>query len=168
MCIKHSLLTMAGLPGAFGLLLLTACSALVLAPYLGGIDLKVITIPVVPPQTGRWLRWCGPAALLLVVLLHVPLWPLACPQACVSVSGSVTSTKATLYFTNSSNRSVRLSWRDSEGREDPKLRPVLESHAPTLIEDTFLGHDWCVVDAATNEYIEEFRITNEDQRVDIR
>jgi hypothetical protein len=159
---------MAGIPGAFGITLLSVCLVLALAPYLGGIDLKVITFPLVGPGTAKWLRWCGPAALLLVVLLHVPLWPLLCPQECVSVSGNVTSAGATLYFTNSSKRPIRISWRDPDGKEDPKLTFVLEPRARPLEEPTFLGHDWCVVDAETHEYIEEFRITKTEQRVDIQ
>lgn len=168
MCLKHSLLTMAGIPGVFGLTLLTVCLVLVLAPYLGGIDLKAITIPRVGPKVAKALKWCGPAAFLLVVLLHIPLWPLVCPQSCVSVSGNVTSTEATLYFTNSSNRSIRLSWRDADGKEDPKLTYVLEPHSPTLTQRTFLGHDWCAVDATTHQYVEEFRITKLEQRIEIR
>jgi hypothetical protein len=168
MCIKHSLLTMSGLPGAFGLTLLSVGLVLLLAPYLGGTDLNVIVIPRFDPKIARRLKWCSPAFLFLVVLLHAPLWPLVCPKSCVSVSGNLTSTEADLYLTNSSNRSIRLSWRDPDGKEDPMRTFVLESHAPVLSEKTFLGHDWCVVDAATNEYIEEFQITKTEQRIEIR
>lgn len=167
MCIKHSLLTMAGIPGAFGLTLLSVCLVLLLVPYLGGIDLRVITIPRVGPKIAKVLKWYGPATLFLVVLLHIPLWPLVCPQSCVSVSGNLTSTQASLHLTNSSSRPIRVSWRDAEGKEDPKLTFVLEPQAPTLDQPTFLGHDWCVVDATTHEYIEEFRITKMEQRIEI-
>jgi len=168
MCVKHSLLAMAGIPGAFGLTLLLVCLVLVLAPYLGGIDLKIITIPTVGPMIAKWLKWLGPVAFILVVLLHIPLWPLVCPKSCSSVSGNLTSAKANLHLTNSSNRPIRVSWRDSDGKEDPNLTFVLEPNAQALDEETVLGHDWCVVDAATKVYIEEFRITKAQQQIDIR
>src|SRR6266481_3288778 len=168
MCIKHSLLTMAGMPGAFGITLLLVGLVALLAPYLGGPGLIEITIPKFEPKIARWLKWCGPAVFLLAVLLHVPLWPLVCPKSCVSVSGNSSATPAHMYVRNLSNRPIQVSWRSAQGKEDPDLTLVLEPQAPTASQETFLGHDWCIVDADTREYIEEIRITKTEQWIEIR
>ncbi len=62
-----------GLPEPFGVVLLTLGLILTLSPYMAGADLGIFEIPSLSGETQHTLRWLGPLALLVSVILFVPL-----------------------------------------------------------------------------------------------
>jgi len=48
--------------------------ALLLAPYLGGLDFGVLKVPDFPPTIEHLLKWIGPALLLVFLILFIPAW----------------------------------------------------------------------------------------------
>ena len=69
-----SILDLLGLPGAFGGTLLVLSLILALAPYFAGLDFGVIKIPDFSPEWRRRLKWLGPFALVLMILIHIPFY----------------------------------------------------------------------------------------------
>src|SRR5437773_7909503 len=113
MCIRYSALKLATLPDAFGITFLTIGIILALVPYFAGANFGIFHVPRVQPATGRTLRWGGPLVLMIAVFLHLPVWPLVCPQSCTSVS-AVSDSPANLAILNSSSKTIRISWRSHE------------------------------------------------------
>ncbi len=73
---KISLFELLGWQDDFGVLLLSVCFILLLAPYLAGKDFGIIKIPEFSLQTKRALRWLGPLLFIAcAVALVAPLIP---------------------------------------------------------------------------------------------
>jgi hypothetical protein len=67
-----SVLQWLGLPSEFGIALLVVSFALAVAPYLTGADFGVVKVPALELRIRKRLRWVGPLALLISILLHIP------------------------------------------------------------------------------------------------
>lgn len=49
--------------------------ALLLAPYVGGLDFGVFKVPNLPPAIQMPLRWGTPILFAAVLIMFIPLWP---------------------------------------------------------------------------------------------
>lgn len=70
---KKSIISLLGIPEAFGTLLLSLALILTLAPYLAGTDFGIFKIPDLNSQSKQTLKWLGPVFFLVSSLLFVPL-----------------------------------------------------------------------------------------------
>lgn len=70
---KKSIITLLGIPEAFGSVLLSLTLILALAPYLAGADFGIFKIPDLNTQSKQTLKWLGPVFVLGSILLFVPL-----------------------------------------------------------------------------------------------
>ncbi len=61
------------LPTQFGVILLALTLALSLTPWLSGRDFGILKIPNFPSNVQNKMKIIGPALLLIVVVLHIPL-----------------------------------------------------------------------------------------------
>jgi hypothetical protein len=144
------------------------CAILALVPFLAGADFGVFRVPHVRPETGRWLKWIAFPALICSFALYLPVWPLVCPKVCASVSGTANpGEEASLDFVNLSSRTIKITWRSSDGKED-EYRPIVLLPGRRVDNvQTYLDHDWCVVDDTTKDFIQEVRVTRTHQQVEI-
>ena len=72
--MKSSLLSLIGLPGEFGATLLLFAFILLLTPYFSGSDFGIFRAPEFSSSNKRKLKYAGPLALLLAILLQVPVF----------------------------------------------------------------------------------------------
>ncbi|MFQ5648943.1 MAG: hypothetical protein ACE5IY_03290 [bacterium] len=70
----YSILEHLGLPAQFGITLLLFCFILAVAPYVSGLDFGMLRVPQFPEPARRRLKWIGPLALLIAILVHVPFF----------------------------------------------------------------------------------------------
>jgi hypothetical protein len=68
----ESVLQWLGLPEEFGVALLIFCFALSVAPYFSGADFGILKLPLFKPAIRRNLRFGGPIALAVAIVLHIP------------------------------------------------------------------------------------------------
>jgi hypothetical protein len=168
MCAKHSLLVLGQIPVQLGVAFSTVCAILALTPFLAGADFGLFRVPHVEPNVARWLRRLALPILICSFVPYVPMWPLVCPKVCTSFSSSASPGVASkLDFINSSSKTIRITWRSPEGKEDKYEPIVLRSGERETGIDTFLNHDWCVVDATNGDFIQEVLVTQTHQQVEI-
>jgi hypothetical protein len=98
-----------GSPPEFGVVLLLVTFALAVTPYLAGADFGAVKIPTFEkqPRLKKRLRFLGPLALALVLILHAPLFPQDPPPVTASVAPikhdpTPTGTNGEVTHTNSS------------------------------------------------------------------
>lgn len=168
MCAKHSLLWLGQIPVQLGVAFSTVCAILALTPFLAGADFGLFKVPDVGPDVARWLKRIALPLLVCSFVPYLPMWPLVCPKVCMSFSSTASpGVAAKLDFINSSSKTIRITWRSPEGKEDKYEPIVLPSGGREIGIDTFLDHDWCVVDATTGDFIQEVRVTQTQQQIEI-
>ena len=104
----ESILKRLALPAEFGVALLIFCFVLSVAPYLGGLDVGVLKVPVLDARRHRRLRVLGPVCLILTILLHVPMFQ-ATPPASLSNEG----VQARVALENTADASEHAATMDS-------------------------------------------------------
>ena len=82
----ESVLARLGLPQEFGLTLLLLGLALLLAPWVSGVDFGFLKIPTFPDGTRRVLRIAGPVAFLLALFMHIPFLIVPPPRSNTEVA----------------------------------------------------------------------------------
>jgi hypothetical protein len=71
----HSLFKLVGLPDTFSSLLLVIALILSLAPYFSGADFGVLKVPNFDDSFRKRLKVVGPALLILVIFMFLPIVP---------------------------------------------------------------------------------------------
>jgi hypothetical protein len=168
MCVKHSLLWLGQIPVQLGVAFSTVCAILALAPVLAGADFGLFKVPHVGPYVATWLKRIALPVLVCSFVPYLPMWPLVCPKVCMSFSSTAGPVvPATLDFINSSSKTIRITWRSPEGKEDMYNPIVIPPGRSSNNVETFLDDDWCVVDATTKDFIQEVRVTQTQQKVEV-
>jgi hypothetical protein len=164
----ESVLQRLGLPPEFGVALLVFCFALSVAPYLTGADFGAVKIPSLELSIRRRLRWLGPLALIISILLHLPAI-----SGQKSPAGNQTGVSAVETADPIETTTVRS---DKKKLATPKLLPVKKTYRVTLLLPTSMsgatvlvdGHETPILNSAATVITIEVSATPGSHEIQLR
>jgi hypothetical protein len=86
-------------------------------------------------------------------------------DSCAAVS-PYSTTKARVEFVNLSGKTIRIVWHDQDGKDAlPKFDLGPGERSP---QQTYVGHQWCILDAASGRFKQTVSILMPRQQIEIR